>query len=323
VVRVLSADRPEVATPPDLAAARLAGEQNACVTTRQLAALGISAGALTRRVRRGQLHRVHRGVYAVVVRELLTLKGTLTAAALACGAGAVLSDFAAAAWHAMLPWEDGRRPDVIVPRSGGRGVDAVRAHRSTSLDPRRDVWRRDGVLVASPARTVLDLAGRMAPPALRRMVRRSFAEGVVSVRQLHDVLARSPRHRGAPALRALLADGHVPSRSELEDRALDVLARAGLPAPEVNPRLLLDERRIHPDLLWRGAGLAVELDGLAWHHDPLTRRDDADRQAILEAHGLHVLRLSWRQLVDRPGQSVARIRRALAPTAEAPPPRCG
>jgi very-short-patch-repair endonuclease len=309
VVRVAEAHPPEVATRPDLAVAQLACEQNGVVSVRQLNECGLNSGAITVRVRRAQLHRIHRGVYAVGT-EALTLRGTFTAAVLACGADAVLSHRAAAAWHAMLRWHGGL-PDVIVPRGGGRAMQAIRSHRSNSLDP-FDVWRRDGILVTSPARTVLDLAADMSAKALRRMVRQAFADRILSVRQLHDVLARSPRHPGAARLRALLADGYVPTRSELEDRALDLLAAAGIERPEVNPQLVLGERAIEPDLLWRKRRLVVELDGATWHDDRFAREDDAERQALLEAHGYRVLRISWRQLVDHPRQTIARLRAALA-----------
>ncbi len=308
MVRVAEAHPPEIATGPDLAAARLAAEQNGIVTVRQLNECGLNSGAITVRVRRGQLHRIHRGVYAVGTANL-SLRGTFTAAVLACGADAALSHRSAAAWHAMLRWHGGR-PDVIVPRSGGRGVRAIRSHRSTSLHP-FDVWRREGILVTAPARTVLDLAAEMSPKALRRMVRQAFADRILSARQLHDVLARSPRHPGAARLRALLADGYVPTRSELEDRALNLVVAAGIERPEVNPRLVLGGRTIEPDLLWRELRVVVELDGAAWHEERLAREDDAERQALLEAHGYRVLRITWRQLVDHPRQTIARIRAAL------------
>jgi very-short-patch-repair endonuclease len=55
----------------------------------------------------------------------------------------------------------------------------------------------------------------------------------------------------------------------------------------------------------------VELDGATWHDDRFAREDDAERQALLEAHGYRVLRISWRQLVDHPRQTIARLRAAL------------
>ena len=197
-----------------------------------------------------------------------------------------------------------------MPRGAGRGLDHVRPRWSRSFDD-RDVWRRDNILVTSPARTILDLAGGMPPKAYRRVVRHALAEGRVSVRQLADVLARSPRRRGSPKLRALIADGYVPTRGDLEDRALDLITEAELERPEINPRLRLDGRTIHPDMLWRDRRVAIELDSRRWHHDPLTQQDDADKQAILEAHGLRVLRITWRQIVDHPLQTLRRIRAAL------------
>jgi very-short-patch-repair endonuclease len=44
--------------------------------------------------------------------------------------------------------------------------------------------------------------------------------------------------------------------------------------------------------------------------------DDAERQALLEADGERVLRVTWDQVIARPGQTLSRIRAAGAP---APP----
>lgn len=280
------------------------------IATWQLCACGLDSDATAVRVARGQLHRVHRGVYAVGT-GVLTLRGRLTAAVLACGGDAVLSHRSAAAWWEMLPW-DGRDPEVIVRGGAGRAIDGIRPRWSRSLTE-RDVWRRDNIRVTSPARTTLDLAAQMAPKALRRMVRQSLAERRVSVRQLADVLNRARRHPGARALRAIVAEGHVPTRSDLEDLALDLLEGGGIDRPEVNPKLFLDDRDIRPDLLFRQQRLVVELDSRRWHHDPLTQQDDADKQAILESHGHRVLRISWRQIVNHPEQTITRIRAALAP----------
>lgn len=286
----------------------LAREQNAVIATRQLASCGIDSDAISVRVARGQLHRVHRGVYAVGT-GTLSLRGELTAAVLACGSDAVLSHRAAAAWWEMLTWEGGP-VDLIVPRSAGRRLDGIRPHRSRSLDE-GDIWRRDNIRVTSPARTILDLAAGMAPDAYRRTVRQAFAEGRVSVRQLSDVLARAPRHSGAAKLRDLIAHGYAPTRSELEDLALDLLDEAAVERPEINPKLHLDGHDIRPDMLWRDRRLVIELDSRRWHSDPLTQQDDAAKQAILEANGIRVMRISWHQLVDRPRQTVTRVRSAV------------
>ena len=285
----------------------MAGAHNGVIATRQLNACGLDRDAIRVRVARGGLHPVFHGVYAVG-HAALTRTGLFTAAVLACGDGAVLGHRAAAAHHGLLNWDD-RDVEVIVPRAAGRGIDGILAHRQR-LDE-SDVWIRGNIRVTSPARTIFDLAVGMAPRAYRRTVRQALAEGTVGARQLTDVVARNPRHRGAATLRALLADGYVPTRSDLEDLALDLITDAGIRRPEINPRLQLGDRRIHPDMLWRDELLAIELDGRRWHHDPLTLQDDADKQAILEAHGHRVLRLSWGQIVHQPRRTIRRIAAAL------------
>jgi predicted transcriptional regulator of viral defense system len=285
----------------------VAARQNGVIATRQLTECGLNSSAITVRAVRGNLHPVFRGVYAVG-HDALTQTAYFTAAVLACGDGAVLSHHAAAAQLGLLGRRD-PRPEVIVPRSAGRGIDGIRAHRS-QLDP-HDVRIRCAIRVTTPARTILDVAATKRFKPLRRMVRQALAEQKVSLRQLLDVLRRHPRHPGAAGLRAVIADGPVPTRSDLEDLALDLLDSAGIERPDVNPRLRLEGRRIRPDLLFREQRLVIELDSRRWHDDPLTQQDDADKQAILEAHGHRVLRVTWRQIVDHPQQTLRRVRAAL------------
>jgi hypothetical protein len=249
------------------------------------------------------LHRRYRGVY-VVGQPKPPVEGEWLAAVKACGHGAVLSHYAAAALWGILKW-DGRHPAVTVRRAGGRAQAGIRVHRC-SLDP-RDVTRHRGVPVTAPARTLLDLATVFAPSPLRRAVRQAYAARRVNQRELVELLARSGRRSGVRALRAIVSDGPAPTRSELEDVVLDLILRGGLPMPDVNVALILDGRRVIPDFRWPDLRLVVEADGAAWHDDPLARADDAERQALLEAHGERVLRVSWRQAVGRPAQTLARI----------------
>jgi hypothetical protein len=134
----------------------------------------------------------------------------------------------------------------------------------------------------------------------------------VNLRQLREILARSNGHRGVTALRAIVDDGPAPTRSDLEDLLLDLLDDAGVERPEINAPLRLDGRRIVPDYLWRTQRIAIEADSRRWHDDPLTRRNDSDKQAILEAHDYRVLRITDRQITDHPQQTLARVRAALA-----------
>ena len=57
----------------------------------------------------------------------------------------------------------------------------------------------------------------------------------------------------------------------------------------------------------------IEADGAEWHDNRLTREDDAEKQAILEAHGERVIRLTWQQAIAHRAQTLNRIRAAGAP----------
>jgi len=287
----------------------VAGTQHGQIAVSQLHECGLTADAIAIRVKNGRLHRIHRGVYAVG-HQAMALEGRFMGAVLACGQAAVLSHFSAAALWGFVRWDD-RLPEVTVLGSAARRVDGICVHRSRSLD-RRDVMRCDGIPLTSPPRTALDLSATTAPRALRRMIRQAQAEKRVNIRQLLDLLSRANGHPGAAALRAVVADGPVPTRSELEDLVLDLIDTAGIERPEINKKLVLDGRPIVPDFIWPELRLVIEADGAAWHDDKLTRENDADKHAILEAHGYRVLRITYAQVVHHPRQTIARIRAAMA-----------
>ena len=83
----------------------------------------------------------------------------------------------------------------------------------------------------------------------------------------------------------------------------------------MNVPMILDGRRVVPDFRWPKQRLVLEADGAAWHDHKLAREDDAERQALLEAHGETVLRVTWDQAIGRPAQTLVRVGRAGAPRA--------
>ena len=298
---------------PDVSVARAAADQWGVLALDELFACGLSPKSVLTRVRNGRLHPIHRGVYAVG-HPNLPLEGRFLAAVKACGHGAVLSHHSAAALWGFMRWED-RRPEVTVVGTAPRAHPGLRVHRTTTLD-RDDTTRHCGISVTSPARTLLDLAATLDSKPLRSATRRAQSLYRVNVRQLVDVLARHRRRRGCAGLARIVATGPAPTRSELEDATLDLMLRGGLAHPDVNVALWLSGRRVVPDFRWPEQRLVVEADGAAWHDNQLAREDDAERQALLEADGERVLRVTWDQVIARPGQTLSRIRAAGAPLAQ-------
>ena len=278
----------------------------------ELRACGLSRNAVAVRVARGSLHPIYRAVYAVGHCSL-PLEGRFLAAVKACGPDAVLSIFSAAALLGYVSW-DGRLPEVTVVREGTRVHRGIRVHRTQKLDP-PDVGRCRGIPITSPARTLVDLASTLDYRRLRRAVRQAQSLRHVELRQITDTLARLGPRRGSRNLRMILATGPAPTRSDLEDAVLDLILGGGLEHPDVNVPLVLAGRRVVPDFRWPREKLVVEADGAAWHDHRLSREDDAERQALLEAHGERILRVTWEQAITRPRQTFARIRAAGAPTS--------
>src|SRR4051794_26794281 len=280
----------------DQRVARLAAGQWGVVTWGELIGCGLTPAAIRVRLERGQLHRLHRGVYAVG-HPNVCLEGRWLAAVKACGPLAVLSHFAAACLWGLLKW-DGRRVDVTAP--GKHVRHTIRAHRSDAIE-----WVvHRGIPVTPRLRTVVDLARTEDEKTVKRALRQArFSE-----REL-ELLPRTG------ILGAILDLSAAPTASHPEDHVLDLVLNAGFEHPEVNRQQTTQGRRTIPDLRWPRQRLIVEVDSAEWHSDPLAQRDDAERQARLEAEGWRVLRTTLGQATRDPQRLIARLSAAGAPRA--------
>jgi hypothetical protein len=277
-------------TRADIAVAERAAGEWSVLSLDELRECGLNKVAVGVRVRRGNLHLLYRGVYAVGHHNI-PLEGRFLAAVKACGPLAVLSHFSAACLHCLLKW-DGRPFDVTAPTKHRH--PRINAHRSKTIE--RVVLK--GIPVTPKLRTVIDLA----KVADETTVKRALRAAKFSKQELEQL----PRH-----IRDL---GAVPTASPLEDVAFDLVVKLGLQAPEVNRPYRLPTRTVYPDLRWPALRLIVEVDSREWHDDPLAQLDDAQRQAELEAAGERVIRVTSAQM-KQPRMILARLRAAGVPEA--------
>lgn len=281
---------------PDARIARLAAAQHGVVDLDQLRAAGLDVGAINFRVRTGRLHRVHRRVFAVG-HTRLSCEGRWRAALLSVGDGATLSHLTAGAHLALRP-SNSASIHVTVPTPGGRlQRPGIVVHRSTTLRP-EDVIRHEGIPVTSVARTLLDLAGMLAPGPLERAVERSLELRLFDLAAVHAVLAANPTRRGAAALARIVDTIHDEpplTRSELEALMRDVCDAQGIERPEVN--VMVDSYEV--DFLWRSRRLIVETDSHKHHGTRTAFERDRARDAHLMVLGYRVVRFTHRQLTHK------------------------
>ena len=277
---------------PDRAVAALAATQWGVLSLDELRACGLTKTAIGVRVRRGQLHRLYRGVYAVGHTKL-TLEARFLAATKACGPGTALSHRSAAILHELL---DPRAYPIEVIAPSRHRIRGMVVHQSERIE--RTYVK--GIPVTPRVRTIVDLKRTADEAAVKRALRQA--------RFSKADLERLPNH--------VIDLGAEPTRSPLEDEARDFVIAGGLrPAAEVNQPYRLGRHTVYPDLRWPELRLIVEVDSVAWHDDPLAQREDALRQAELEARGERVLRVTTSDLRQRPQQTLARLRAAGVPEA--------
>jgi Transcriptional regulator, AbiEi antitoxin/Protein of unknown function (DUF559) len=293
---------------------RLAERQHGVVALRQLRTLGLSASGVRSRVARGYLHRVHRGVYAVG-RPSLTWRGSLMAAVLAYGDGAVVSHRSAAALWGLRPSGEGYI-ELSVPRHGVRSRPGARVHCRAELGA-MDVTIVDGIPCTSLARTVVDLTEVLTDRGMERVLEQAEVLRLFDARAVEDAMHRAKSRHGKSVPASLLQPtGMTLTASELEERFLELVRDAGLPDPETNaPMILPDGTAIRVDFLWRKWRLAVETDGHAFHRTRQSRERDARRDQLLRLAGFEPLRFTGRQVSQEPGW-VRRTLVALASRAD-------
>lgn len=295
--------------------AELAESQSGVASLDQLRGIGLTQRAAEHRVDQGNLHRVHRGVYAVGHRDIGRV-GMLRAAVLACGEGAVISHGTAAAfWELQDHWP--ALVDVSGGRQAGRKIDGVRCRRCRYPTP-EEIVARDGVPCTSPARTLIDLAGMLGITSMRRRVERAAVLKLLDLGALERSIEEAKGRRGLPSLRAILEDwrtdgGTVPDvRSEFEALVLPRLLAMGLPRPICNETLAIGGEKLMVDFLWSTQRVIVETDGGGTHETPVAFQRDRRRDQILVAAGYRVARTTWAQIRDEFEAVVDRISRTLA-----------
>lgn len=291
---------------------KAASRQKGLITRKRALNLGLSEDALFRRVASERWRLVFPGVYAVSGAPedwIQTLLG-----------GCLWADGVASHRAGAAVWGlEGFRGTLIEitterrVRSTGTGV--VIHHRA--LD-RKDRTVFSGIPVTTPSRTLLDLAAVADLPLVEAALQDALRKGMTTMFRLRLLLDRSAGkgNPGVRALRRLVGDSSASRRiteTRLEARFLEVVSDASLPLPVLQYRIR-DARHVlaRLDFAYPAEKLGIEADGFRFHSGPEDFQRDRERSNVLTLMGWRILRVTWDDLVNRPGKVIEHIRISLA-----------
>jgi very-short-patch-repair endonuclease len=290
----------------------LAMTQRCVFTTEQARAIGATSAALHHRIRNGALVRIAPRVYCLGgVR--LTTDLLLLASILECGGTCAISHETAAA-HWRLPGFRIEPIQTLRFRDGEfRPMSLARRHTTTSF-PDTQIAEADGLLITTPARTLFDLAPRLHPEKLERLVDTAWARQLVNWRVMHRTF-RELERRGRPGTRVMrkLLDArpaeYVPPASGLESRFRWLLREDGQDEMERQINVGADDMWIgRVDFIDRTAKVIVEVQSDLHHTSISDCRADQSRRKALEDAGWAVTLISEWELWHCGREVRARVR---------------
>lgn len=288
--------------------AGLAGSQHGVVSRAQLLHVGLSSGAIGRRLASRRFRSLHRGVY--LIGPLRPTHADEMAAALASGRGALLSHVWGTVLLGLRPRPEPLGPiDVSVFRSAHTGRPGIRLHRVKPLaDDERTVV--EGIPVTAVGRTLVDVASVLGRREIEQCVVAAERLNLITPEELASLPARYRLRPGMATLREVIGslDRVAFTRSEAENRMLQLLEHGHLPRPRLNVPIGPYEL----DGLWPREGVAIEVDGWTYHSSRIRFEGDRRKDAWLRARGIQVVRVSWRRLTREPIAVAVEIAQILA-----------
>lgn len=289
-------------------------------------ACGYPESLIRERVRDGRWRRLCRDAYVDVATEPTEEKRweraarvhQLMAAAVLhrLADGAVLSHQSAVVVHGLPTWRLGLDQVQVTKQAGRwRSSDEVVVHRARIAPD--DVVTVDGLRVVTPARAVVEAACASSYEVAVVLFDAALREGMTTAAELAAVVTQLRRRAGSPhAVNALaFADGR--SESVGESRLRVLMARRGLPAPELQAEVRDRGGQLvaRVDFLFPAERLVVEFDGEAkYGGDGTVVVAEKWREDRIRELGYGVVRAGWSDL-DMPVRTSRRISAALTRAA--------
>jgi hypothetical protein len=299
---------------------RLAAEQRGLITVGQAGDLGFGAPQRRRLVDGKRWERMT-ARFLRLIGSIDSPEQQAMGAVLDAGTGAALAGSSSAAWWG-IPSNSLHPLHVVRTRDRSVAVRPADVRHEPVLLPDSHTITLDGIPTEVPARALFDIAGTRRRGAevpwfiarMARMVDNAWSARLVSGRTMHAMLAELGR-RGRPGSRVVRQGratrglDYVPPASNLEARAIQILAEAGLPPM----RRQVDTGDAagwigRVDLRDEELPLILEVQSERFHSSLVDRQLDASRIARLERAGFVVVEVTDVQIWHRPREVVQAVR---------------
>lgn len=269
----------------------------------------MSASVIDRLVSQGQLVVVMAGIYQVYPTAGHTdlLRGATLALpnpVVSHQSAAFLLDFT------IVPKLE---PTVTVASHTTHIFPGVTVRRNDDLKPAH-MTRVDGLRTTNVVRTVFDLGGVLEFTEFDAITEGLILEGRLKERHLQRIVDELAR-KGKPGSRAAkdfleIRAGAKAGSTVLERKGRAVIASAGLPAPVSQFSIPWSPGKRFDDA-YPEARVAIEWDSRSWHQQRAAMASDRARDRTAAAHGWFVLRFTWSDVTERPGEVSASVGRVL------------
>ena len=189
--------------------------------------------------------------------------------------------------------------------------------RRTAVLSDADTELVNGVPSLAVPRLAVDLAGLLLRVEIAAVLDDLLCKvRAISSAEVHDRAKQLRRGRSGVDYLIELTGPDAPGVfwSWLERHTAAVFTAAALPSARWNCDIRDDAGHLIGvgDAVWTEHRVVVELDGLRFHRTPEQQRRDRRKDRQLATAGWLVLRYSWLEVVERPSEVVAEVRRALA-----------
>lgn len=289
---------------------KTARDQHGVITRQQALRAGLTTETIRSRRESGSWRQLYRGVY-LVTSGPPDRDARLWAAVLYCGRGAVLSHATAAELHGLEVTQPLPIHVSIPSRRRITAPPGLRVHlTSRPLDPPQGHRDPPHTPICD---TLLDLADATTDlDELCGWLTSAFREGKVNELQLRWALAQRGPVRWRKQLAEIAACAAAGDHSVLEYRYTRDVERAhGLPESVRQVPFLQDSyREGRRDRVYEDHGVAIELDGIAWH-PPGKSSADKKRDRAAAAQGLVSLRYEWTDVTAHPCETALEVAEVL------------